>query len=114
MTASQKFEMVASLGQLLPVVLTLMVMHFSPVPRGVGFRAFVSILIAWIAFVCYTGLVYNPAGVAAGHEAGAHFPEVKFDNNTIASALLGGWLVPAAVIGIYFLGRRSTRAQPIA
>jgi hypothetical protein len=86
-------------------------MHFSPVPRKAGFRAIVSIVIPWLALVIYMGTIYNPAGVAAGHEAGADFPEGRFDNNTIASVLLGGWLLPTAVMGIYFLGRRSARAQ---
>jgi hypothetical protein len=111
MTANQKFGIIASVAQIFPVLLALAVMHFSPVPRRAGFRALVSILIPWVALVIYMGTIYNAAGIAAGHEAGADFPEGRFDNNTITSALLGGWLLPAAVMGVYFLGRRSARAQ---
>ena len=32
-------------------------------------------LAAWIAGIIYTIYVYNPAGIAAGHFKGVHFPE---------------------------------------
>jgi hypothetical protein len=114
MTATQKFEILSSLRDFIPVLLALSFIHLSPFPRGAGIRALVSILLAWVFLVVFLGVFYNPAGIAAGHEAGEHFPEGRFDNNIIASALLGGWILPAVVMGIYFLGRRSMRAQQTA
>lgn len=107
MNTTTQFEVISSLRDLLPGIFTLAVMHFSPIPRQASVRALVSILVAWSGLVLYTVLIYNPAGIAAGLEAGQHFSENRFDNNTASTAILGGWLIPAAVICIYFLGRRS-------
>src|SRR5687767_10151107 len=111
MTAVQKFDIISSVSMLLPATLTLALVHLSPIPRHAGMRALVSILVPWVALMCFNMFILNPAGIAAGNEVGEHFPEARFDNNTIASALPGGWLLPTIVVGIYFLGRRSMRAQ---
>lgn len=58
----------------------------------------VSILVGWIASIRYVGAIYNPAGIAAGHAPGEHFPEARYDNTTIASTMLGGWIDPALCI----------------
>jgi hypothetical protein len=49
--------------------------------------------------------------MSAGHEAGLHFPEAKFDNNTSSLALFFGWFPSVLVLCVYFLGRRSTLAR---
>ena len=43
-----------------------------------------------------TALIFIPAGIAASHEQGFHFPESRFDNNLVASTILGGWMLPTA------------------
>jgi hypothetical protein len=49
----------------------------------------------------YTIYVYNPAGIEAERYFGTHFPENHFDNNTIAVALVGGWIAPAIAVAIF-------------
>src|SRR5688500_9663458 len=71
-----------------------------PRPRSALARAAIGFVLAWVAAVLYAAVVVNPAGIEAGHAAGEHFPEARYDNNTIASALLGGWLVPLLSVGV--------------
>ena len=77
-----------------------------PRPQSALARAAIGIVLAWVAAVLYAGLVVNPAGIEAGHAAGEHFPEARYDNNTIASALLSGWLVPLLSVGVVAVIRR--------
>jgi len=69
-------------------------------------RVLIAVAVSWIVAVLYAGLVVNPVGIAAGHAAGEHFPEARYDNNTIASAILGGWLAPLVAIGIVVAVKR--------
>jgi hypothetical protein len=69
-------------------------------PNSRLLRGFLAVLAAWIADVIYTIYVYNPAGIAAGHYNGVHFPEGNYDNNTVAVALMAGWVGPAIVLSI--------------
>lgn len=54
---------------------------------------------------------YNPTGIASAIAKGVDSPEMKFDNNTIASTLLGGWIYPAVIVEITVLGYRFWRAR---
>jgi hypothetical protein len=69
-------------------------------PRNRLLRGLMGVLVAWITTVVYTIYVYNPAGIAAGHYKGVHFPENLYDNNTIAVALIGGWIAPTIILSI--------------
>ena len=69
-------------------------------PKRALLRGLLAIVAAWVVGILYTALVYNPAGIAAGHEAGADFPENSYDNNTVAVVLIGGWIGPAILIGL--------------
>jgi len=75
-------------------------------PRSTPGRACLAVGVAWVAGIVYAAFVENPAGIAAGHAAREHFPEARFDNNTIASAIAGGWVIPVLVVGIAALARR--------
>jgi Na+-driven multidrug efflux pump len=83
-------------------------------------RGLLAVLAAWIAGIVYTICVYNPAGIAAGHYKGVHFPENTYDNNTVAVALMAGWIGPAVIISIMGaframrddVGLRSTERTP--
>jgi hypothetical protein len=77
-----------------------------PRPRHAVPRAVIAVILGWVVAVLYAGLVVNPVGVSAGHAAGEHFPEARFDNNTIASAILGGWLAPLLSIGVVAVTKR--------
>jgi O-antigen ligase len=63
-------------------------------------RGLLAVLAAWIAGVVYTIYVYNPAGAAAGHDDGLHFPEGNYDNNTVAVTLMAGWIGPVILLSI--------------
>ena len=111
MNAEQTFVWVQAALAPLQLVITLAVIHLLPRPTAFAARATIAVILAWAVSVAYTALIHNPAGIAAGHELGMHFPESHFDNNTIASQLMAGWFWPTVIVAIYFLGRRSVRAQ---
>ena len=57
-------------------------------------KAVIGVLVAWVVTVIYSAEILNPAGIAAGVEQGTDSPAMYYDNNTVASAILGGWLYP--------------------
>ena len=83
-------------------------------------RGFLAVLAAWAMGILYTIVVYNPAGIAVGHYTGMDFPEGHYDNNTVAVALIAGWIGPAIVLSIMGafqairdnVGLRSTECTP--
>lgn len=97
MDAIATFELVTLLREALPLALALSI-SLAPSPRHRGLRAILAVLIAWITSVLYVGAIYNPAGIAAGNTLGEHFPENRYDNNTIASTMLGGWIEPTLCV----------------
>ena len=105
MDAITTFELVPLIDRSLPFVIVLSI-SAAPLPRHRGMRAILAVLIAWIASVIYVGAVYNPAGIAAGHALGWHFPENRYDNNTIASTVLGGWIEPTLCVILLAVSRR--------
>ena len=101
------FELVTSLREALPLALVLSI-WLAPFPRH-SVRSILAVLIAWIASVFYARAIYNPAGIAAGHALGEHFPENRYDNNTIASTMLGGWIEPMMWVFVLAVIRRVRR-----
>jgi hypothetical protein len=93
MDATTQFDIVAALSWILPIVLSIG-LFLAPRPRNSWLRGILAILLTWFVLVVYTSEVYNPAGIAAGHEQGLHFPEGHFDNNTVAVMLMAGWALP--------------------
>jgi hypothetical protein len=69
-------------------------------PHGRLLRGFLSVLAAWVSGILYSIYVRNPAGIAAGHYNGVHFPESHYDNNTIAVAIVAAWIGPAIIVAI--------------
>jgi hypothetical protein len=69
-------------------------------PSNRFLRGLFAVLVAWGAGIIYTIYVYNPAGIAAGHSSGMEFPEGHYDNNTVAVALMAGWIGPAIILSI--------------
>jgi hypothetical protein len=69
-------------------------------PSSRFLRGLCAVVVAWGAGIVYTICVYNPAGNAAGHFSGMHFPEGHYDNNTVAVALIAGWIGPAIILAI--------------
>jgi hypothetical protein len=63
-------------------------------------RGFLAVLAAWATGILYTIVVYNPAGIAAGHYTRMDFPEGHYDNNTVTVALIAGWIGPAIILAI--------------
>jgi hypothetical protein len=77
-------------------------------PRSILAKIAIAVFLAWPATVYWTASVYNPAGIAAAYahpeEKEATSPEMRYDNNTIASMLIGGWIMPLAVASICGIG----------
>jgi hypothetical protein len=93
---------VVTLGRfVVPLALALIVVVL-PHPRSSVARSAVAIATAWVVSVVYTIYLYNPAGIAAGHELGWDSPEMRFDNNTVASQVLGAWVFPATFVALFF------------
>lgn len=105
MDAVAAFELVTSVHEALLLALVLSV-WLAPFPRNRGVRSILAVLIAWIASVIYTEAIYNPAGIAAGHALGEDFPENRYDNNTISSTILGGWIEPTLCVIVLAVIRR--------
>jgi hypothetical protein len=95
-----------NIGGLLLAIAMPVAIFLLPRPRSALARAAIAIVLAWVAAVLYAGLVVNPTAIEAGHAAGEHFPEARYDNNTIASAILGGWLFPLLSVGAVAIIRR--------
>lgn len=70
-----------------------------------------AIAVAWVASVAYTIYLYNPAGIAAGHEFGWDSAETQFDNNTVAAQFLGGWIYPSVIVAFFFAVRYAWRRR---
>ena len=106
MSAESVFSVVAIMSGALPCAIAFLVVHFSPWPKHVLLRSVVGVVAGWVLLVFYTIVAYNPAGIAAATEQGVDSPAMRYDNNTTASAVFGGWILPAVFITIYFVARR--------
>jgi hypothetical protein len=90
------FQVVSAGGWIVPGLFTALV-AFGVRPKNSFTRSLLATFIGWIIYIAYTLYVYNPAGIAAGIAQGMDSPEMKFDNNTVAVAILGGWILPAII-----------------
>lgn len=111
MLPEQIFQIAHAGWWLLQLIVPVVILIGLPRPRKLIARAFVTVLLVWVASVFYTTLVYNPTGIASATAKKVDSPEMKFENNTIASTLLGGWFYPAVIVGISVLGYRFWRAR---
>jgi hypothetical protein len=105
MTEAQTFQLVSLGSQLLQTVVPIVLVASLPWPRRLLHRAVAVILFAWGAQFFYTGLIYNPAGIAFANEQGMDSPEMKFDNNTTGIALIFGWVIPSVSVCVFLCGR---------
>ena len=96
----------ASAGTWVVPTTVALAIFFARWPRPIPVRAVLAIATGWAASVVYMTYVYNPAGIAHGYATNADSPEMRFDNNTIASALLIGWILPAIAVGAAVMVRR--------
>jgi len=107
---------VVTIGFFLLPSLTAIGIAVLPWPRYTAVRVFLAIVAGWLLSIFYTALIYNPAGIAAATSQGVHFPESLYDNNTIATMVLAGWMYPAIALTIFFLVRWlwHRRNKPVA
>ena len=103
MNETDEFTIVR-IGMYIFPIIVFVVLFFTPKLIKPKFRAFIGVLVSWVFIVLYTIYIYNPSGIAAGHELGMHFPEGKYDNNTISVALIGGWIYPTILAFVYLGG----------
>jgi hypothetical protein len=104
-TREHIFNLISIGSLLLPCLVALVVQFVLPWPKHWFARGVVAVCFGWAILVIYTALIYNPAGIALATEQGIDSPGVRYDNNTIASALLGGWLMPALALAVFFAAR---------
>ena len=105
LTATQIFQFVSISSLVPPIILPIAILVGLPWLQRLWVKAIVAILLSWAISIFYTAMVYNPAGIASGIEQRIDSPTMKFDNNTIASTILGGWLLPTISVGVFFLVR---------
>jgi hypothetical protein len=94
-----KFSYVQTLGTMLVPIIVIVALVI-PRPRRFCIRCVIAVLMSWLCTVLFTLYLYNPAGIAAGHALGQHFPEARFDNNTSGIAIMFGWLCPTVVVAV--------------
>lgn len=96
MTDQQLFIIVQGLWVILPMVVAVLVYGKLSKTMSSFHRAALGIV------VVYTVTIYNPAGIAAGYEAGMHFPESHYDNNKVSVVVVTGWFYPLlALAGVW-------------
>lgn len=99
MTAETIFNIVEVGSGLLTFGLAILLFHL-PRPRRHLVRGVLAVAASWVVGIAYTAFIYNPAGIAAARASGLHFPENHFDNNTMATFLVAGWIGPAIILAI--------------
>jgi hypothetical protein len=107
---------IAKAGGVLATVGLACILFTRTLPKNRWLRGVLAVAAAWGTGIVYTIYVYNPAGTEAARYGEVHFPENRFDNNTVASAILGGWLAPAIAVSVLacifaFRDRIAARAQ---
>src|SRR5262245_36317240 len=105
LSIEQQWYLVSALGYVLPIGLTVFVVLLKR-PQNSVLRTVVAIAAAWIASVAFMIWPYNPVGEAyAEAKFGAEYAFNRFDNNTVASMVLGGWILPLLTVGAVYGGR---------
>lgn len=119
MTPDARFALASLATQALPLLLAVS-MQWLPRPRHAGLRALLAVAAAWTLSVFLASEVYNPAGIDAGHARGEHFPEARYDNNTVVGQMVFGWFGPtvtllvARIFGLWREAWRTRRARSSA
>lgn len=110
MQPQEMFELVSSICFLVPCALSVAVVFVSKL-RKLLVRGALAVLVGWTAYVALTIYAYNPVGIAAAAAAGGDSPQMRFDNNTIAVAILAGWLYPAIAVALALATRGLIRTR---
>ena len=92
---------IVEVGHYVIPILIFLILHFIPKALSQKYRIVFGIFISWVLLIFYTIYIYNPAGIAAGHELGMHFPEGKYDNNRTSLAIFIGWMYPTFLALVY-------------
>ena len=103
MTHGEAFEWISWGRIAIQTVLPIALVYLIPIPRQDSYRTIGVVILCWLLSVLYAIYVYNPAGVAMGHEAGMDFPENRFDNNVNGPILMMGWIYPLLSILLFSL-----------
>lgn len=109
MSPQEVFDVVAVASVVGPCVIGIAAV-FLPKPRRILLRAAFGVIAGWIAAIVFTIYAYNAAGTAAAIAAGVDSAEIRYDNNTVAVAILGGWFYPAIAVSLA-LGVRTLLAR---
>jgi hypothetical protein len=105
LSTETQWQVISAMSYALPIVLTVIVMLLAH-PRNMWLRGGAGIVLAWVASVAFTIWFYNPVARAhAEATLGAEYAFNRFDNNTVASTMLGGWIVPVITVLVFVRGR---------
>jgi hypothetical protein len=104
MTPEQSFQIASAGCFIVPAAIAFALVSL-PRPHNGFVRSASAVLLGWATHALYTIYVYNPAGIAYGHLTGLDFPENHYDNNTATVALIVGWVIPTAVVALFFFVR---------
>lgn len=96
------FNLFSLLLYLIPLGIVVACVFLMPKKFNFFHRAVTGVAFSWFFLVVFTMYLYNPVGIRMGYEIGMDSPEMKFDNNTVASMVLGGWLIPTLAAVILF------------
>lgn len=100
MSDSTLFKFVIVGYYVIPVSIFL-TLHFLLKTKSQKIKIISGILISWLVLIFYVFYIYNPVGIAAGHETGMDSPEGKYDNNTTSIILFFGWMYPTMIAIFY-------------
>lgn len=103
MTNGEAFEWIWWGRLAIQTVLPIVLVYLIPIPRKDSYRTIGVVILCWFLSVLYVIYVYNPAGIAMGHEVGTDFPENRFDNNIAGPTLFMGWFYPLLSILLFSL-----------
>ena len=99
MSPQDVFDVIAVVSLVMPCVIAMAAVVFLK-PLSMLVRTAAGVVAGWIADIVFTIYVYIPAGIAVAIAAGVDSPEMRYDNNTVAVAILGGWFYPAMAVAL--------------
>ncbi|MCB1680316.1 MAG: hypothetical protein KDI65_00120 [Alphaproteobacteria bacterium] len=91
------FQIVSFMTFIFPSIMAF-IWVFMPWPRYLLVRAFLAILLGWVATVLLGTCLYNPVGTMTADARGVADAEMHYDNNIGAIALLAGWVLPSVAV----------------
>ena len=97
------YNLIIPLWYAIPVIVVIACIFLISNKISYFLRSIIGVMISWFLLLIFSLYIYNPVGIKMGYEIGMDSPEMKFDNNTFASTLIGGWMFPTLLAIILFV-----------